>query len=130
MVAIRGPILVSTVRVNVVLCGLICALTVVNAQPAVRMEVTFSRPLAVFHYVRQLVPKARANPYKAQFEASRFATAANLAWLNAFASVEYEYEYGYPQYPDGKIEGSTSYILKRNLILASSLVDFQTRSIG
>ena len=119
----------TTVRVGVVLCGLICAPTLASAQPTVRMEVTFSRPLAVLHYVRQLVPKARANPYKAQFEASRFATAANLALLNSFESVQSDYEYSYPQYPDGKIEGSTSYILKRNLILASSLADFQTRSI-
>jgi hypothetical protein len=117
------------VRVALLLSGLICALAVASAQPAVRLEVTFSRPLAVFHYVRQLVPKARANPYKKQFEASRFATASNLALLESFGSVQPDYEYSYPQYPDGKIEGSTSYILKRNLVLASSLADFQTRSI-
>jgi hypothetical protein len=117
------------VRVAPLLSGLVCALAVASAQPAVRLEVTFSRPLAVFHYVRQLVPKARANPYKTQFEASGFATAANLALLDSFGSVQFDYEYNYPQYPDGKIEGSTSYILKRNLILAPSLADFQTRSI-
>ena len=100
-----------------------------GSQPSVRMEVTFSKPLAVFHYVRQLVPKARANPYKTQFEASPFATAANLALLDSFGTVQYDYEYRYPQYPEGKIEGSTSYILKRNLFLATSLADFQTRSI-
>jgi hypothetical protein len=119
----------TTVRVGVVLCGLICAPTLASAQAAVRLEVTFSRPLTVFHYVRQLAPKARANPYKAQFEASRFATAANLSLLSSFQSVQSDYEYAYPQYPEGKNEGSTSYNLKRNLILASSLADFQKRSI-
>jgi hypothetical protein len=116
-------------RLTLLLSALIGAPAVGSAQPAVRLEVTFSRPLAVFHYVRQLVPNARANPYKTQFEASPFATAANQALLASFGSVRFDYEYGYPQYPNGKIEGSTSYILKRNLILASSLADFRLRSI-
>jgi hypothetical protein len=116
-------------RFGLLLSGLSCALAVAHAQPAVRFEVRFSKPLAVFHYIRQLTPKARANPYKAQFAASRFTTPANLALLDSFGSVQTDYEYNYPEYPDGKIEGSTSYILKRNLILASSLADFRTRSI-
>lgn len=122
-------ILSSGMRFGLLLSGLSCALTVADAQPAVRFEVRFSKPLAVFHYIRQLTPKARANPYKAQFAASRFATPANLALLGSFGSIQTDYEYSYPEYPDGKIEGSTSYILKRNLILASSLADFRTRSI-
>ena len=119
----------SGMRFCLLLSGLGGALTAVDAQPAVRLEVRFSKPLAVFHYVRQLAPRARANPYKAQFAASRFATPANLALLASLDSARTDYEYGYPQYPEGKIEGSTAYILKRNLLLASSLADFRTRSI-
>lgn len=119
----------SRMRFGFLFSGLSCALAVAHAQPVVRFEVRFSKLLAVFHYLRQLTPKAGPNPYKAQFAASRFATPANLALLGSFDSIQTDYEYSYPAYPDGKIEGSTSYILKRNLILASSLADFRTRSI-
>lgn len=123
-------VLSSGVRFALLLAVVGCGLTVAHAQPAVQLEVRFSKPLAVFHYIRQLTPKARTNPYKAQFEASRFATAANLARLDAFGAIRTDYEYSYPDYPDGKIEGSTSYILKRSLLLASSLADFRARSIA
>jgi hypothetical protein len=123
-------VLSSGARFALLLAGVGCALTAAYAQPAVQLEVRFSKPLAVFHYIRQLTPKARTNSYKTQFEASSFATAANRARLDAFGAIRTDYEYGYPDYPDGKIEGSTSYILKRNLLLASSLADFRARSIA
>ena len=122
-------LLPSRMRFGLLCSGLSCALAVAHVQPAVRFEVRFSKPLAVFHYIRQLAPQARTNPYKTQFAASRFASPANLAMLDSVASIQTDYEYSYPQYPEGKIEGSTSYILKRNLVLASSLADFRTRSI-
>ena len=119
----------SGMRFALSLSGLSCALAVAHAQPTVQFEVRFSKPLAVFYYLQQLKPKARANPYRTQFAASRFATPANVALLDSFGSIQTGYEYRYPEYPDGKIEGSTWYILKRNMILASSLADFRTRSI-
>jgi hypothetical protein len=122
-------ILSSGMRFGLFLSGLSAALTVADAQPAVRFEVRFSKPLAVFHYIQQLTAKARTNPYKTQFATSRFATPANLALLDSFGAIKTDYEYSYPDYPDGKIEGSTLYILKRNLVLASSLADFRMRSI-
>lgn len=100
-----------------------------TAKP-VRFEVQFSKPLAIYHYVRQISPRARANPYKTQFLASAFATESALALLKTLEAIPTDYEYKFPHYPEGKIEGSTWYVLKRNLVLASSLDDFRTRSIA
>ncbi|MDB4908762.1 MAG: hypothetical protein JWO05_3546 [Gemmatimonadetes bacterium] len=119
----------SRLLLGVLVSSLGSATSAAHAQPAVRFEVGFYKPLAVFHYLRQLAPKARANPYKTQFAASRFATPSNLALLDSVSSIQTDYEYSYPSYADGKIEGNTIYILKRNLVLASSLDDFRTRSI-
>ena len=119
----------SLVRTALCALGLFAVSGSAEAQPAVRLEVRFSKPLAVFHYLRQLAATARANPYKTQFAASPYATPENLALLSSLDSIKTDYEYSYPEYPDGKIEGSTIYILKRNLVLASSVADFRTRSI-
>ena len=102
----------------------------VTAAAPVRFEVEFSKPLAVYHYVRQLMPKARPNPYKTQFLESGMASESLQLLLKTFEAIPTDYEYKFTQYPDGKIEGSTWYVLKRNLILATSLDDFRTRSVA
>jgi hypothetical protein len=102
----------------------------VHAAVPVRFEVRFSKPLAVYRYVAQLSSRARSNNQKTQFMASRFAAAPYLQLLTAFDSIPTDYEYRFAQYPDLKIEGSTWYVLKRNLILAASFDDFRTRSLG
>lgn len=98
--------------------------------PSVRMEVRFSKPLAVLHFLRQISPKARNNPLRTLYSSSRFADPSHAAIIAAFDSITLGYEYPYPQYAKGKIEGSTLYTVKRNLILATSLDDFRNRTIG
>ena len=98
-------ILSAGMRFGFLLSVLSGALTVADAQPAVRLEVRYSKPLAVFHYIRQLTPKARANPYQAQFAASRFATPSNLALLSSFGSIQTDYEYSYPDTQTEKSKG-------------------------
>src|SRR5690349_15313371 len=98
--------------------------------PQIQLEVSFSKPLAVLQFVQSLRPKAQENPYRALFTSSEFNTPGYSALIAAFDSIQIDYEYAFTDYPPGKVEGSTLYILRRNLVLSKDLDEFRTRSIG
>src|SRR5262245_20483761 len=87
-----------------------------SARGGVRIEVTFSRQLAVLDFMKRLRPAAPNNPLKTLFANSEFAHGALADLTGALDSIPLDYEYPFTQYPPGlKIEGSTEYVLKRAL---------------
>jgi hypothetical protein len=101
------------------------------AASKVQFEVRFSKPLAVFVFLRELSPKAPANPYKTLFTASEFNTPSFNGLIAAFDSIPLDIEYDFPAYPAGqKIGGSTGLTLERNLVISKDLLDFRMLSIG
>jgi len=110
----------------------VLATTVHAQQPAqdIRFAVKFSRPLAVLQFVQSLDSHGQANPFRTLFDSSEFNTPKYSALIAAFDSIPLGYEYEFTQYPKGKVEGSTLYTLRRNLILSSDLDEFRDRSVG
>ncbi len=135
---IRGRLKVVIAGVLRTAATLILASTGVGVQvvPApqsgrVELQVSFSKLLAVFDFLRQVSPRARDNPLKTLFANSAYANGRLGTLAAAIDSIPLDYQFPFSQYPKGlKIEGSTLSLLSRNLVAASSPTDFRLRSIG
>ena len=96
-----------------------------------RFEVRYSQPLAVMQFVQGLSPRGRPNPFRTVFTASEFNTPKYVALAAALDSMPLGVEYDFPAYPPGqKIGGWVEAMIKRNLIISSSLEDFRNMSVG
>jgi hypothetical protein len=102
-----------------------------TARGGIRIEVTFSRQLAVLDFMKKLRPTAPDNPFKTLFANSAFSTGPLAGLTGALDSIPLDYEYRFTQYPPGlKIEGSTEYVLKRALATTATPDEFRSRAIG
>jgi hypothetical protein len=110
------------------------AIPAMAQQPAqeIHFEVRFSKPLAVLQFVQSLGIRGQPkNPFRVLFDSSEFNNAKYSAMIAAFDSIPLGYEYEFSRYPGGdKVEGSTLYTLRRNLILSKDLDEFRNLSIG
>jgi len=94
-------------------------------------EVRYSKPLAVLQFVQGLTPRAGRNPFKTVFTASEFNTPKYTALVAALDSIPLGVEYDFPAYPPGqKIGGWLDAMIKRNLIITSSLNEFRNMSVA
>ena len=94
-------------------------------------RVKFSEPLSVFDFVEKLSATPPDNSFKKLFNSSKFNQEKYKTLLAEFDKLSIDYNYEYAEYPYGqKIEGSTEFLLKRNLINSRSIDDFRLRSIG
>jgi hypothetical protein len=96
-----------------------------------RFEVRYSQPLAVMQFVQGLSSRGRPNPFRSVFTASEFNTPKYVALAAALDSMPLGVEYDFPAYPPGqKIGGWVEAMIKRNLIISSSLDEFRNMSVG
>jgi hypothetical protein len=96
-----------------------------------RFEVRYSQPLAVMQFVQGLSSRGRPNPFRTVFTASEFNTPKYVALAAALDSMPLGVEYDFPAYPPGqKIGGWVEAMIKRNLIISSSLDEFRNMSVG
>lgn len=95
-------------------------------------NVRFSRPLAVHLFVQQLSGNGRpGNSFQKLYTGSRFDTPERAAALTDLDSLQLDYTYEFPQYPElSKIPMQTRDLLQRNLLLSADLTDFKQRSTG
>jgi hypothetical protein len=132
-------------RLFAALAGSVIACTAALAQQAsapaarpIRLEVRFSKPLAVLQFLQQLSTKSAGgqfavpgNQFKSLMGNSEFNTPRYAGLIATFDSLRLDYTYDFPQYPAGqKIEGSTGYILRRNLLVSRNLEEFRNLSVG
>jgi hypothetical protein len=118
----------------IVLATLVAASASASAQQSpdrMRFEVRYSQPLAVMQFVQGLSPRGRPNPFRTVFTASEFNTPKYVALAAALDSMPLGVEYDFPAYPPGqKIGGWVEAMIKRNLIISSSLDEFRNMSVA
>ena len=94
-------------------------------------QAKFSEPLAVFEFVENLSSNAPPNPFKKRFDSSGFSKGRYKALIDAFDQLNIDYSYEYTAYPYGqKIGGSTESLLKKNLIVSTTIQDFKSNALG
>src|ERR1700712_1481653 len=96
----------------------------------VQFKTTFSEPFAVFQFINSL-SAARENVFKKLFNRSIFSTKKYTDLIDAYDSLNINYNYDFNDYPAGQKVGiDIANLLRRNLILCDSLQDFRLHSLG
>jgi hypothetical protein len=112
----------------------ICLAQIGSSTPAgqeLNFQVKFSEPLAVYNFVNNLSSNAPDNPFKTLFNSSKFNREKYQALLAEFNKLKIFYTYEFPEYAGtGKMEGSTAFLLKMNLINSRTINDFKISSLG
>jgi hypothetical protein len=94
-------------------------------------HVKFSEPLAVYNFVNNLSSNAPDNPFKTLFSGSKFDREKYQALLAEFNKLKISYAYEFPEYAGtDKMEGSTWFLLKMNLINSRTINDFKISALG
>lgn len=94
-------------------------------------QVKFSEPLAVYKFVNNLSSNAPDNSFKKLFNSSKFNQEQYQALLAEFDKLKIDYSYEFPEYAGtDKMEGSTAFLLKVNLINSQTINDFKINSLG
>jgi hypothetical protein len=96
-------------------------------------QVKFSEPLAVYDFVRNLSSKAFVpnHPFKKLFGSSKFNQEKYQRLIAEFEKLKINYTYEFTEYLNaGKENGSTVYLLKKNLINSRTVDDFKVSSLG
>lgn len=94
-------------------------------------QVLYSKPLAVYVFVKKLNSEQATNGFRQLFDTSRFATTIAKEKLKVFGELCLDYSYSYEEYPYGsKVMGMTEALLKKNMIASATVSEFRIRSIG
>jgi hypothetical protein len=89
-------------------------------------NVQYSEKLAVYHFVKNLTGKYGENPFKKEFEKSKYHEKKYLDLLAQFDNLKIDYLYSFSGFPYGvKIPMLTENALQKHLIAATSLQDFK-----
>ncbi len=103
-----------------------------TAGAAPYFNVRFSRPLAVHLFVQELSGNGRpGNSFQKLYTGSRFDTPERAAALADLDTLQLDYTYEFPQYPElSKIPMQTRDLLQRNLLFSADLNAFKQRATG
>lgn len=103
---------------------------IVVAQKAT-FNIQYSEKLAVYYFVKNLTAKYGENPFKTEFQKSKYHEKKYLDLLAQFDKLKTDYSYSFSAFPYGvKIPMITETALQKHLIAATSLQDFKIRAMG
>lgn len=94
-------------------------------------HIQYSEKLAVYMFLKNLSPKYGDNPFKTEFQKSKYHDKKYLDLLVQFDNIKTDYSYSFSAFPYGvKLPMVTETALQKNLIAATSLQDFKLRAMG
>lgn len=100
-----------------------------QTQPEI--DIKFSKLYATYEFAQKLSETYPDNTYKDKFQKSKFNTEQYTSLINQLDTLNIYETYEFQGYPSGqKIPGSTTNILKKNLILNNNLEDFKKQSFA
>lgn len=94
-------------------------------------NVQYSEKLAVYFFVKNLTIKYGENPFKKEFQKSKYYEKRYLDLLTLFDKLKTDYLYTFYGFPYGvKLPMITETALQKHLISSTSLHDFKIRAMG
>jgi hypothetical protein len=109
----------------------ISLLTTLGFGQKVTFNIKYSEPLAVFVFTKSLTTNYGDNPFKIEFNKSKYFTQKYQDLIAQLDTLRTDYTYLFSEFPYGsKIPGMTEALLKKNLIASNSILDFKLRSVG
>ncbi len=101
------------------------------AQTKPEIQITYSKLLSTYDFVKQLSDSYPDNKYKQIFSASEFNTDHYKNLINQLDTLNIYESYDFQGYPFGqKSPVMTSSLIERNLINSNSMVDFKKATFG
>lgn len=106
-------------------------LTTLASGQKLTFNIKYSEPLTTYVFVKSLTAGYGDNPFKTEFERSKYFTEKYQKLISQFDTLRVNYTYQFSEYPYGsKMRVMTESILKKNLIASNNLTDFKLRSVG
>jgi len=100
-------------------------------QDSPEINIRFSKLYATYEFIQKLSDKHPDNIYKKTFKNSKFNTKEYTDLIKHFDILKIHEKYDFQGYPtEQKIPGTTTNIIKKNLILNHNLNDFKKQTFG